>query len=199
MSIRSLTKGDLARRFPEDATETKKQGERAIVEPPKQNEKKAPDANDAIDVIMKYIPTEAIALYIAALPILSSLNSAELPSSLNATAIYLRSSLIGYINIDKIYLILAFSVLTAIIVVLSYAGDYNKSKGKWKISKRECWPTLWSVVSAMVAFIVWAWAIPNPLAEGGQVNVSATSTFILIAASIFLPLIGQAVAPNQES
>jgi hypothetical protein len=199
MSIRSLTNGDLARRFPEGAARTKKQGELAIDDPSKQNEKKAPDANDAIDVIMKYIPTEAIALYIAALPILSSLNSAELPSSLNTTAIHLRSYLIGYINIDKMYLILAFSVLTAIIVVLSYAGDYNKNKGKWEISKRECWPTLWSIVSAMVAFIVWAWAIPNPLAEGGQVNVSATATFILIATSIFLPLIGQAIAPNQES
>jgi hypothetical protein len=36
------------------------------------------------------------------------------------------------------YLILAFSVLTAIIEVLSYAGNYNKNKGKWEISKREC-------------------------------------------------------------
>ena len=170
-----------------------------VGEPPITTEKKAPNANDAIDVIMKYIPTEAIALYIAALPILSSLNSAELPSSLNATAMHLRSSLIGYINIDKMYLIFAFAVLTAIIVVLSYAGDYNKNKGKWEISNRECWPSLWSVVSAMVAFIAWAWAIPNPLAEGGQVNVGATATFILIATSIFLPLIGQAVAPNQES
>jgi|WetSurSiteA1Bulk_404760.scaffolds.fasta_scaffold11077_2 hypothetical protein len=44
-----------------------------------------------------------------------------------------------------------------------------------------------------------AWAIPNPLAEGVQVNVSATATFILIATSIILPLIGQAIAPNQES
>lgn len=79
MSIRSLTNGDLARRFPEGATRAKEQGELAIVESSKQSEKKAPDANDAIDVIMKYIPTEAIALYIAALPILSSLNSAELP------------------------------------------------------------------------------------------------------------------------
>jgi hypothetical protein len=87
---------------------------------------------------------------------------------------------------------LAFSVLTAIIVVLSYAGDYNKNKDKWEISKRECWPTLWSIVSAMAAFIVWAWAIPNPLAEGGQVNVSATATFILIAISIFLPLYNRA-------
>lgn len=199
MSIRSLTRGDISRKIAKETGVPRVVGEAGLAEQPTSGEKKAPDANDAVDVIMKYIPSEAIALYIAALPILSSLNSAELPSSLNATTNYLRSLLIGFINIDKMYLILAFAFLTAIIVVLIYAGDYAKEKGKWEISKRECWPSLWSIVSAVIAFIVWAWAIPNPLAEGGQVNVSATSTFILIATSIFLPLIGQVVAPNQES
>jgi hypothetical protein len=47
---------------------------------------------------------------------------------------------------------------------------------------------------------VWAWAIPNPLAEGGQVNVSATATFILMSYQYFCHyIIGQAVASNQES
>ncbi len=62
--------------------------------------------------------------------------------------------------------------------------------------KGECWPSVWSIVSAVVAFFVWAYAIPNPLAAEGQVN--ASSTFILILTSILLPLTGQVVAPNQE-
>jgi hypothetical protein len=191
MSIRSLTKEELSRR---------RVASRAAGKNGSETKTKTNNANDAIEIIMRYIPSEAIALYIAALPAVSSFDNGfrSAISSLNATVLHQPSLIIGNFHIDKMDLILLFAVLTGVLVVLSYAGDYNKNNNeKWKFFKRECWPW-WGIISSMAAFMVWAWAIPNPLAEGGA-EVSPISTFALIATSILLPMIGQVVMPSQES
>ncbi len=134
MSIRSLTKADISRRSGR-ASNINQPGIRSS----DASGKEAPNANDAIDIIMKYIPSEAIALYIAALPLLSSKNPAKinLPSFLNVTMVDQLRFLNDGINIDRWDIILIFSALTAFMVVLSYAGEYtkkNKDK-KWVFSK----------------------------------------------------------------
>lgn len=212
MSIRSLTNEELSRRMAARrmaVSGTTAGGSAKMSDATSEREKKATNANDAIDVIMNYIPTEAITLYIAALPVLSSLNAGALYalsslkavglfalSFLNVTTLSTPSFLNKDFHMDGVILIIIFTILTGILTILSYAGDYNKKNEiKWSFFKRECWPW-WSIISSMFAFIVWAWAIPNPLAKG-QVEVSAISTFVLIATSILLPMIGQVVAPSQ--
>jgi hypothetical protein len=205
MSIRSLTKEEISRKvvarksIERDASIMQEEEGRNAHEIAKATESKTTDANDAIDVIMRYIPSEAIALYIAALPAVSSFDNSmrSAISSLNSMLLHQPAAFVENFHINRLELILIFAALTGVLVVLSYAGEYNKNNDqRWNFFKRDCWP-LWGIISSIAAFMVWAWAIPNPLAEG-NVDVSPISTFALIATSILLPMIGQVIVPAQE-
>ncbi len=198
MSIRAITNEELIRRNPNFLASNGSRVERKagidLIEKKgaQDNAKPANNANDAIDIIMRYIPSEAIALYIAAIPILPIIKE-KMISIINYLGITITSSLTSFI--DRWFCILVFTALTALVVLLVYIGNFQKkSKTKWTLKDGMPW---WSIVSASIAFMVWAWAIPNPSVEG-EITISPVSTFLLISVSILLPLIGQYIAPDFE-
>jgi hypothetical protein len=155
MSISSITKDELLRKgkeVPSASRNTMKVDFKKAVETPTSGED---SAKGSIDALVKYIPTETLTLYIAtvsALPALVAINDQS------------KTPIAGF---DLyIMLIAAFSILTIVFVILIYAGKYNNSHSdRWWPPTNSSKIPVWSLISATLAFIVWAIAIPNSLYE----------------------------------
>jgi hypothetical protein len=137
---------------------------------------KTPPSN-ALDGLVKYIPTETITLYVAATAAITQLTAA-FPS----------------VTAGRLYW--AFVVLTPILFVLIYLGKRRSQKlplfpdGPWWKN----WPW-WKLCACTVAFMVWALAVP-PLVEteGGKV----VAAFGALLVSTILSLVGAVVEPPES-
>src|SRR5260221_6116401 len=133
-------------------------------------------ASSALDALVRYIPTEAVTLYVAAAAALPSMKSA--------------------LGITEKELYWSFAMLTPVLFLLIYAG---KRKG----AKLPAFPAVkelpwWKVIACVIAFLVWALAIPSTpylTTEGGKV----VAGFGALLVSTFLTLIEPIVERQPSS
>jgi hypothetical protein len=128
---------------------------------------------NALSMLIKFIPTEVITLYIATL--------AALP---------LLQTQWSFISRYNVYVF--FVVLAPILLVVIYLGK-RKTAGSLSLlptSLKE-WP-IWKMIASAIAFSVWALAVPeNGLLEGdvGGAIGAFLAIFISTLLSVFDPLL----------
>lgn len=106
---------------------------------------------NVLNALVKYIPTEVITLYIAAVSATSALQTV--------------------FSINAIILYWSFIVLTPIVLLLVYLGKRAVAQEPLQSFKELPW---WKMFASASAFGVWALAIPNnPYVEGGAGAVIA--------------------------
>jgi len=142
---------------------------------------KPPSSDSALAGLSKYIPTESVTLYIAAV------------SAQRALA-----GLIPWLTPTVIYWI--FVVLTPIICFLLWArqlANAKKEKEDLKVSwlSPKSWPW-WKIIASTIAFLVWALAVPgNPImppeSEAGGVVAGMAAIFVSTILNLFAPLFGE--------
>jgi hypothetical protein len=137
---------------------------------------KTPPSN-ALDALVKYIPTESITLYVAA-------TSAATLSTLKT----------GFPNFSMWWVYWAFVVLTPILFLLIYVGKRRSQKLSFLPESKKEWPW-WKLFASTLAFMVWALAVP-PLLESSDVGKVAAA-FGALLVSTMLSLIGAVVEPPE--
>lgn len=137
MSINSLTETEVRRRVRERAAAMG--GAAAAGGGPPNN----PDpGNNALSQLVKYIPTESITLYVAAISAAAALKSFS-PRITEASIYWF------------------FGILTPLLFVFIYLGK-RRTAGFPIIPPLSQWPW-WKIFACTVAFFVWALAVPgNP-------------------------------------
>jgi len=134
---------------------------------------KTPGSN-ALDGLVKYIPTESITLYVAATAALSSL-----------TATF------RWLTPYRLYW--GFVVLTPILFLLIYVGKRRSQKLPVLPEKIKQWPW-WKSIASTIAFMVWALAIP-PLVSTDAGKIVAAFGALLV--STLLSLLGAVCEPPE--
>jgi hypothetical protein len=133
---------------------------------------KTPGSN-ALDGLVRYIPTESVTLYVAATAAMSSL-TATFPS---LTPYWLYWSFVG---------------LTPILFLLIYLGKRRSQKLPALPENIRQWPW-WSLIASTIAFMVWALAIP-PLVTTDAGKIVAAFGALLV--STLLSLLGAVLEPQ---
>lgn len=126
---------------------------------------------NALSMLVKYIPTESITLYIAALSAVEALKSFS--PHLTAKFIYWF-----------------FAILTPILVLVIYFGKRKVARIQPTIPPLREWPW-WKTIAATIAFLIWALAVPsNPYVEGALKSalVGFLAVFVSTILSVFEPL-----------
>jgi hypothetical protein len=132
--------------------------------------------SNALNALIQYIPTESVTLYIATLAAAPALEQA-----------------LDFVTVEVIYWF--FAVLTPILFVLIYLGK-RRSANLPVFPKRLEWP-IWGVVSATIAFMAWALAVPSgPYLQNDAGGVVAGLLAVFV--SLLLELIGRVVTPNPK-
>lgn len=129
----------------------------------------------AIEALIKYIPTESVALYIAAVAAVPSLETLYGAGSLRVV----RAS---------VYWGFALVVTPLLFVLILLAK--RREAGLPPVPPRKEFPA-WDFVAATVAFSVWAILIPNGPIEGAVLGI--IGPVVAIAVSVLLSLVGRIV------
>ena len=128
---------------------------------------------NALSMLIKFIPTEVITLYIATLAVLPLLQA--------------QWSFISRYNVYVLYIVLAPVLLVAI-----YMGKRKTAGGLSLLpTTLKEWP-IWKMIASAIAFSVWALAVPeNGLLEGdlGGAIGAFLAVFISTLLSIADPLL----------
>jgi len=166
MSINSLTNDELRReRVSKSATAAASPVEVAADAAPPRAAKEDNKVTSALEMLTKYIPTESITLYVAAVsaaPAIASITSGI---------------------VTGVILYWGFAVLTPLLLLLVLMSK-RASDGQPPVPKR--WPW-WKLVAATIAFLVWALAVPNnPYVQGDAAAVVAGFGAILISSILSL-------------
>lgn len=146
--------------------------------PPSLSREAAAQSNEisnTLDMLIRYIPTEAITLYVAAL----------------ATVPMVQPSVPAY---EPAYIYLGFLILTPLLVLVVYASK-RATEGMRPLPKLKFWPW-WEMVAALIAFSAWGLAVPgNPYtktpaaAAGAGLAVIVVSTLLTRFEPIALQLL----------
>lgn len=176
MSINSITDDELRRRITmrkdpitkrlDLATSKGGVSERAAAEVIIQDN----TVTNTVNVLVKYIPTEVVTMYVAAVSATPSLRS---------TLPFVSTSLMYWL----------FAVATPVLLLLVYAGK-RSSEGLMPLPAVKELPW-WKMIAATVAFLVWALAVPgNPyiIGEGGAVVAGFGAVAISTALSLLEPI-----------
>ena len=165
MSINSLTEAEV-RRVPRRRNTPV--GEEAV--PAGEDNQTPPPPNNALSMLIKYIPTESVTLYVAAVSAAPALKAVEPRIEM------------------KLYYF--FGLLTPILFALILIGK-RKAAGGNQPGTFKNWPW-WKTIAATIAFFVWALAVPGspdiPYDTSGAIaGVFALfiSTFLSILEPIF--------------
>jgi hypothetical protein len=129
---------------------------------------------NALDGLIKYIPTESVTLYVAATAALSSL-TATFPL------------------LTPYRLYWGFVVLTPVLFLLIYVGKRRSQKLPPLPPQPARWPW-WKLIASTIAFMAWALAIP-PLVTTDPGKVVAAFGALLV--STLLSLVGGVVEPTE--
>ncbi|MGA7731622.1 MAG: hypothetical protein WCD37_10180 [Chloroflexia bacterium] len=124
----------------------------------------------ALGVLIKYIPTEILALYVPTIAAIASIGT--FLTFVDATFIYWFFGVLTF-----------FTVLLVNIAKLAADPNYTGPL-PWSIAK---WP-LWKMIAATIAFLAWALALPdNPYitTDGGRSFAGIVALFVSIFLSIF--------------
>jgi hypothetical protein len=108
------------------------------------------DISSTLDMLIRYIPTEAITLYVAAL--------AAVPVLRPSVSAYAPGNIYG-----------AFLVLTPVLVLVVYASK-RATEGMRPLPRFKMWPW-WEMIAAFIAFAAWGLAVPG----NGYTNTPAAA------------------------
>lgn len=125
----------------------------------------------ALNVIVTYIPTEILALYVAVLAALEKPDT--LPGRPQWAAFYF------------------FLLLTPVVVWLAYAAKVKTADRPLPLAPRK-WP-MWEMFSATVAYVAWAFALPKSPFLNEDWYSPALSGVIVLVISTFLGLLAPVV------
>lgn len=132
-----------------------------------------------LKVIVAYIPTEVITLYVAILAAIQ-----QQPAGQKPTPAEFRPMWITY------YVFLGF---TPIVVWLVYAAKVRAGNKNLPVSPRT-WP-IWEMFAATIAFTAWAFALPNsPFQEFSSWYSSAVAGVVVLVISTLLGLLAPVVS-----
>jgi hypothetical protein len=126
---------------------------------------------NALSMLVKYIPTESITLYIAALSAGVALQKFS-----------------PHITAKFIYWF--FAILTPLLVLVIYFGKRKVAKLQPSVPRLGEWPW-WKTIAATIAFLVWALAVPgNPYVSEPLQSalVGFLAVFVSTILSVFEPL-----------
>jgi hypothetical protein len=130
----------------------------------------------ALAVVVSYIPTEVLALYVA---ILAAVNDPQNPSASLVWGIFV-----------------AFLIATPIIVWMVYAAKV-RSEGKPLPKQLRQWP-IWEMVAGTVAYAAWAVSLPDAVileSLGWPTPLAAVIVLTISAAlGLFAPLFQHPIA-----
>lgn len=136
----------------------------AIIQPPLKD--------DVLAGLTKYIPTESVTLYVAAVSSLTALKDTGITAPMTFWF---------------------FICLTPLLMLLLFLRQLALAGKDWKISAAQ-WPW-WRVIASTIAFAVWALAVPgNPL----NFTDSAVSGVIAGFAALFVSTFLNILAPFFE-
>lgn len=118
---------------------------------------------NALSMLVKYIPTESITLYVAAISAAPALKSFSA-------------------RIDELAIYWFFGILTPLLVVLIYLGK-RRLANLPTIPSLPDWPW-WKTIAATIAFLVWALAVPNNPYIRGDVKSAVAGFFAIFISTI---------------
>ncbi len=145
----------------------------------------------AIKAVATYIPTEVIALYLAALAAVRSGVTPSIPEAGAADDLAQRASILAPPSGAEVVTMVIFAFVAAAVVWLVYAGK-AKTAGKRLPLRPDCWP-LWEMFAATAAFLAWSFALPDsPFARFSWYNL-AWATFAVLGVSTLLGLLAPIV------
>lgn len=122
--------------------------------------------SESLETLVKYIPTEAVTLYVA------TLTAARL----------LRSVMPGF---DPRTIYWAFFLVTPLLFLLVYASK-RASDGLKPLPAIKLWPW-WELVACTIAYAVWGLAVPgNPYVESALVAAFAAFGAVVISTVLTL-------------
>jgi hypothetical protein len=137
----------------------------------------------ALKTIATYIPTEVIALYLAALAAVRSATGVTTVSH----GIAQRTGSASHISGSELWTFGVFAVVTPLVVWLLYAGKVKTAGKKLPLSPRK-WPW-WEISASAIAFTAWAFALPqSPFARFSWYTL-AWATFVVLVVSTALGLL----------
>jgi hypothetical protein len=129
--------------------------------------------NNALSMLVKYIPTETITLYVAAISAAAALKG-------------------FWPRLDETFIYWLFGLLTPVLFAFILLGKRRAAHLSPLVSLKD-WPW-WKNVAATVAFLVWALAVPgNPYVKGDTSGAVAGffAIFISTILSVLEPLFDQ--------
>lgn len=171
MSINSLTETEVRRSLSERAAA-------AGVAPPVGMAAAGNAINNALSMLVKYIPTESVTLYVAALSAVTALKSL-------------------WTWITALHIYWFFGLFTPILFALIFLGK-RRAAGLPTFPPLGEWPW-WKTFAATVAFLVWALAVPgNPYINGetGGAVAGFLAIFISTVLSVLEPLFDRRPSPD---
>lgn len=119
-------------------------------------------ATNALEDLVKYIPTESVTLYVASTSALDALTKASS----------------GLVTAVKLYW--WFGLLTPVLFILIYAGK-RRGNGLPPFPELSDWPW-WKLVASTVAFLTWALAVPGgPYLDGPDGGAVAAIAALLVS------------------
>jgi hypothetical protein len=143
-------------------------------------------ASATLQSIATYIPTEIIGLYLAAL---AAARAGINPSTEKVTGT--EADRVGSLNLasnSEVRIAVLFAILTPVIVWLVYAGKVRAGGGQLPVSPRK-WP-MWEMFAALAGFTAWSFSLPDsPFTRFSWYSVS-WATFVVLAVSTGLGLLG---------
>ncbi|MEX0754968.1 MAG: hypothetical protein WD556_07615 [Actinomycetota bacterium] len=183
MSVSAMTNVAVARRDDDlgkvdDKPRTRSQTARATADDPRT----ASTATAALKSIATYIPTEVITLYVAILAALAPSN----PSRPSARAEITSTGGTVASSADLVAFWI-FVALTPVVVWVVYATKVKNADGRLPSSPSK-WPW-WEMVSATVAFVAWAYAMPDSVFTRFDWYTAAIGSVIVLSVSTALGLL----------
>lgn len=119
------------------------------------------DISNTLEMLIRYIPTEAITLYVAAL----------------AAVPVLKETVPAY-HARNIYN--AFLIITPLLVLVVYASK-RATEGMRPLPALKQWPW-WEMVASLIAFAAWGLAVPgNPYAQSAPGAAAAGLAVIVVS------------------
>lgn len=133
-------------------------------------EKSSGDSDQSIERLTKYIPTESLTLYVAALAASTALQT-----------------FLAFLS--TVFLYWAFALLTPILFLILFLRKL-RLENKPLPQGKEWIPVAWGGIAAFIAFVAWALAVPGaPYLEGdaGRIVAAFLALFISTILDLFAP------------
>jgi len=131
---------------------------------------------NAISALVKYIPTEVITLYVAAV----------------SASVAVQAS-VPVLQVINIYV--GFAIVTPVLLLLLYLSKLAAEKKPWPRVKNLPW---WKMLAAGIAFAVWALAVlghPYTTTEAGTILAGFGAVLVSFVLSVLEPIAQRILPP----